>query len=160
LTSYNIFRWYRAAWGRYTQADPIGLQAGVNLYGYVEGNPINREDPLGLISKSELEQMDCCALLKAISDARRELSRLRKHQNDPIRRRAPSAAKYLSNYYGHRRSWNNWQSRLKDLLDEFNNKNCDPQTVPKDIQQWAIIRIRTCHGMNLEISGVKAWTTR
>lgn len=22
---YNIFRWFRSAWGRYTQADPIGI---------------------------------------------------------------------------------------------------------------------------------------
>lgn len=22
--NYNVFRWYRAGWGRYTQADPLG----------------------------------------------------------------------------------------------------------------------------------------
>src|SRR5437762_11838280 len=25
--NYNIFRWYRAGWGRYTQADPLALKA-------------------------------------------------------------------------------------------------------------------------------------
>ncbi len=35
----NIFRWYRSGWGRYTQADPIGLQDGTNLYAYVGANP-------------------------------------------------------------------------------------------------------------------------
>jgi len=29
--SYNIFRWYRSGWGRYTQADPLGLNGGMNL---------------------------------------------------------------------------------------------------------------------------------
>jgi len=46
--SYNIFRWYRAGWGRYTQADPIGLEAGPNVFAYVQDNPISYEDRLGL----------------------------------------------------------------------------------------------------------------
>jgi RHS repeat-associated protein len=46
--SYNIFRWYRSGWGRYTQADPIGLRGGSNLYAYTANDPIGSVDPLGL----------------------------------------------------------------------------------------------------------------
>jgi RHS repeat-associated protein len=48
--SYNIFRWYRAAWTRYTQSDPAGLDDGPNLYSYVHGRPIVMIDASGLCS--------------------------------------------------------------------------------------------------------------
>jgi len=46
--AYNVYRWYRSAWGRYTQADPIGLLGGTNLFTYATSNPIDFADPLGL----------------------------------------------------------------------------------------------------------------
>lgn len=45
---YNFQRYYDPKSGRYTQADPIGLKMGKNLYGYVLRNPLNILDPLGL----------------------------------------------------------------------------------------------------------------
>jgi RHS repeat-associated protein len=45
---YNYFRSYMPSGGRYTQADPIGLDGGWNRFGYVDGNPLSMTDPLGL----------------------------------------------------------------------------------------------------------------
>jgi RHS repeat-associated protein len=68
--SYNIFRWYRSGWGRYTQADPILNLAFASLlrqfnddaptptfkranwYGYASSNPLFYTDPLGLKVKN------------------------------------------------------------------------------------------------------------
>jgi RHS repeat-associated protein len=58
--AYNVFRWYRSSWGRYTQADPLyGLLIAEGLnplmggrtedYAYARENPLRLVDRLGLI---------------------------------------------------------------------------------------------------------------
>ncbi|MBK7473301.1 MAG: RHS repeat-associated core domain-containing protein [Betaproteobacteria bacterium] len=42
-------RFYSPALGRFLQADPLGLQAGMNSYAYVANDPLNRIDPNGLL---------------------------------------------------------------------------------------------------------------
>jgi len=45
---YYRARYYDPKLGRFISEDPIGFDGGVNFYGYVGGNPVNRVDPTGL----------------------------------------------------------------------------------------------------------------
>jgi len=54
--NYNIFRWYRSSWGRYTQADPLLRRlADLDSYAYAQNNPVNAMDPVGLITLKRSE---------------------------------------------------------------------------------------------------------
>lgn len=44
----TLYRAYSPSLGRWLSRDPLGESAGVNLYGYVGGNPVSLVDPLGL----------------------------------------------------------------------------------------------------------------
>jgi RHS repeat-associated protein len=58
--SYNVHRWYRAGFGRYTQADPLGAVSLVNVYVYAGGNPQFYTDRLGLMPSIENCDGGCC----------------------------------------------------------------------------------------------------
>jgi RHS repeat-associated protein len=62
--AYNIFRWYRAGWGRYTQPDPIWRELVFrefgSTYGYARTNPVRYVDPDGL------DVRVCCRRLQGL----------------------------------------------------------------------------------------------
>lgn len=51
--AFAMYRAYDPAHGRWLNRDPLGEAGGLNLYAYVEGNPVSRIDPLGLCDQDE-----------------------------------------------------------------------------------------------------------
>jgi RHS repeat-associated protein len=54
-------RWYDQQQGRFISGDPTGLDGGINPYAYVENDPINFHDPLGLrkLPRSRTQTRPC-----------------------------------------------------------------------------------------------------
>lgn len=51
--SLTWYRGYDPNLGRWLSQDPIGLEGGENLYGYVNNDPINQTDPTGEVTQKE-----------------------------------------------------------------------------------------------------------
>jgi RHS repeat-associated protein len=51
---YNLSRYYDPSKGRYVTSDPIGLNAGINMFSYAYGDPLLIYDPYGLWGLADL----------------------------------------------------------------------------------------------------------
>jgi RHS repeat-associated protein len=137
--NYNVFRWYRGGWGRYTQADPIGLAGGMNLYGYARSNPLTYTDPLGLATNPR--DLDCCQLGNEINRLKDELQR-RVGQEEAIQRQLVQGvlgrtyAQAIYRYWQHYGQYVGKQKRLKRLINEYDRRPCDPP-LRQDVRQWS-----------------------
>lgn len=66
---YNHNRYYNPELGRYMEADPIGLEGGLNPYAYAGNNPVMNIDPSGLsYSNGSMLMMNDSALDKTWMD--------------------------------------------------------------------------------------------
>jgi RHS repeat-associated protein len=60
------YRAYDPGTGRWLSSDPLGEEGGMNLYGYVRGDPLNSVDPLGLIDAPFKRALVTMALMGAL----------------------------------------------------------------------------------------------
>jgi RHS repeat-associated protein len=64
--SYNVHRWYRAGWGRYTQADPLGRQSNPHPFSYAKNRPTFYTDTFGLVT--DKKDCVCCTQESAFQE--------------------------------------------------------------------------------------------
>ena len=97
---YYGFRYYSAELGRWLNRDPIAERGGLNLYGMVRNNPVNRIDRLGLHSFTGCSPDRQRQLIAAVDDARaaadRALERLDATQNAGPKTEHPISGKNVS----------------------------------------------------------------
>ncbi len=66
---YYRARYYDPKIGRFISEDPIGIDGGINLYGYVEAGPTIAKDPFGLIATKGCSPQDAKAIERAADKA-------------------------------------------------------------------------------------------
>ncbi|HXG58216.1 MAG TPA: RHS repeat-associated core domain-containing protein, partial [Thermoanaerobaculia bacterium] len=66
--SYNVFRWYRAGWGRYSQPDPLSRRTWIDdPFTYANANPVRFFDRKGLLPG---ETEDKCLICTVYAESR------------------------------------------------------------------------------------------
>ena len=146
-------RWYDPQQGRFTSEDPIGFDGGLNLYGYVENNPMSLSDPSGLCPSDNNKAARCAALVRRMLRQLKEMKRLLVNYNpavdffggSTIRKRLPSG-KIIdlgkSHPEGHYRGIKSAQNALRDNLEDFKrecldrNDNSNPG-LPSEAEEYA-----------------------
>jgi RHS repeat-associated protein len=142
---YNWHRYYDPELGRYVTADPIGLVGGINLYAYVNGDPVNLADPegewiwfvvRGVVGLCERYPAKCAAVASAIVGAIMDVS-FQLYENDGnwecvdlveaggagVANAVGGAVIGKALKYGSKLKWfNKSKNNLKDRLQRFKNR--------------------------------------
>ncbi|MBU1043189.1 MAG: RHS repeat-associated core domain-containing protein [Candidatus Omnitrophica bacterium] len=146
-------RWYDADNGRFISRDPIGIAGGINLYGYVEGNPVRWIDPVGLLrlpSDIYNDAMKDAQSRFPLKDLHNGLGDAYRHclaSCDMARENGQMTSQFLGWANEKKGDWTHNQERGERAMDDFNNeygRDCAKSSQSKqDCQQKCLKATRS-----------------
>jgi RHS repeat-associated protein len=134
----NGRRDYDPSLGRYIEGDPLGIEPSQNIYAYVDGDPLNYSDPLGL-AKFDPNSDYCKALRKTIANLQKEvLDRWNEYDEDRLNlpERIGPGEQLRSTRRGHRTLITKYDFALRDAQRRY-DRDCGggPPQCPKPAPQ-------------------------
>lgn len=121
---FAIYRAFDPVHARWLNRDPIGEAGGINLYAYVDGNPLSETDPLGFCGpgkSTEPSKPSCETLAAQIAATRNELA---KRQAQLILNELNLPLTGKMSIAGHQQQFQNKQTQLRNLLNQYNSQGC------------------------------------
>jgi RHS repeat-associated protein len=111
---YYGYRFYAPAIGRWMNRDPLGEAGGINLYGFVNNDPVNWVDPWGL--KDAFNDWRYGQVSKCINQYNNDLAKC----NDPCNSAKNETCKVRANIHFH-----NCMSNFYDAMDLNKDEKVD-----------------------------------
>jgi uncharacterized protein RhaS with RHS repeats len=81
---YYRARFYSPQTGRFLQTDPVGYKDDINLYAYVNNDPVDRTDPRGLWNCSVGAEKQCDVVEKSLQTAKDLVSKMNSKQASAV----------------------------------------------------------------------------
>jgi RHS repeat-associated protein len=149
---YYGYRFYDPLNQRWLNRDPLGEGGGINLYGFVENNPVSNLDAYGLIGMPDpimpnlVGILDpCCILGQYVKYVARYI---RYRYNDMLRDKGGlygSKLKGPMSWEGHQQQMVGWQNHLKKILKKMNDLGCGPGIPFVNVEANRAVPVRPWH---------------
>jgi RHS repeat-associated protein len=116
---YYRARYYDPKIGRFISEDPIGFNAGVNFYAYVENNSVTRTDPFGLRQRPRPRPLGDPACLARAARKYRECTNSADAQYERDLKWCDEEGWVVFSFWCESRAEKRWLTRLRQCREQY-----------------------------------------